>query len=524
MAPTSLPPLDKVDPATAWQPWEPTNTDPWNLKWAGHLYRRAAFGGSPDELKTAVKKGHTAAIDLLLNGEPRAKNFLTLIEEVGRAVARTKQPNPQFEMFQPRGPIELREWWLRCMLMYGHPLREKMTLFWHNHFATSIAKVHSWKLMVEQNLLMRRYALGKFGPFLLDMSKDVAMLQWLDSNSNVKGHANENYGREIQELFTLGVGNYTEKDIQEAARAFTGWHEDGEKFEFDATLHDDDEKVFHGVKGQLNGDDVVAILLKQPTCARFLATKFYNFFVSEAQLPPPQLIEPLAEQLRKTDYDIGALVKTILSSKHFYSDYAFRRRVKCPVEFVLGAALATADNPAVANFPLVKPIDDMGQPLFSPPNVKGWRGGQAWLSTATVLARQNFGQRLAMGTLWDGNRPEYNPNIPEAIEPEIADEFPQPGDPNVKPGVQPKKPAKPEEAPPPPGKDPARHIADIRSASADKIVDRLIDVYLPGGISKVAHAKLTAFIAEGKPTDKALDRRVREVVHAIISMPEYQLS
>jgi uncharacterized protein (DUF1800 family) len=515
MAFHTLPPLDQLDPIQAWQPWEPTQADPWNLKWAAHLYRRAAFGGSPIELKTAVEKGHAATIDLFVQGEARAKNLENFLDTEGLKVAKRYQPG----QFGSREPFELRAWWLYCMLNSGHPLREKMTLFWHNHFATSIAKVRSPVTMFNQNKLLRQYALGKFGPFLLDMSKDAAMLIWLDSNSNVKGHANENYGREIQELFSLGVGHYTEKDIQEAARAFTGWHTDGEGFEFNAGLHDDGDKTFHGVKGSLNGDDVVKIILEQPACAQFLVRKLYRYFISEANDPPTQFVEPLAEQLRKSDYDLGALVRTMISSKHFYSDYAFRRRIKCPVEYVLGAVKSTAEG-MISPQPLVRPIDSMGQALFAPPNVKGWPGAQSWLSTATVLARQNFGQALAMGVLWKNGLPQqFDFPQPETVEEDVPEGFPQPG----KPG-QPKKPGKPEESAPVNGLDPARHIADLKDAAPEKIVDRLLEVYLPGGIGKSAQVKLIAFLGDGKPTGPALDRRVREAVHAIFSMPEYQLA
>jgi uncharacterized protein (DUF1800 family) len=403
------------------------------------------------------------------------------------------------------------------MLNSGHPLREKMTLFWHNHFATSIAKVHSRVTMLRQNQLLRQHALAKFGPFLMEISKDPAMLIWLDSNSNVKGHANENYGREIQELFSLGVGNYTEKDIQEAARAFTGWHTNGEEFEFNNGLHDDGEKVFHGVKGNLDGGDIVKIILKQDTCARFLVGKLYRYLISENDTPPAKLLDPLAAQLRKSDYDIGALVRTMISSNHFYSEYAFRRRIKSPCEFVIGAAKSTVENTPPQQY-LVRPMDAMGQALFSPPNVKGWPGAQSWLSTATVLARQNFGQKVAMGTLWNEKYQDPNPFQPQ-VDIEPPDDFPRPGD--SKPG---KAPAKPEEPAPGRSNDPARHIEDLMGESAEKIVDRLIDVYLPGGITKNAHAKLSAFIADGKPNDKALQRRVRETVHAIFSMPDYQLA
>ena len=206
------------------------------------------------------------------------------------------------------------------MLHGGHPLREKLTLFWHNHFATSLAKVQDPALMFRQNCLLREHALGRFGPLLQAISRDAAMLVWLDSNSNVKGKPNENYARELMELFSLGVGHYTEKDIREAARAFTGWRTDGEGFAFDARLHDGGPKTVLGQTGAWDGGDVVRIVLEQPAAARFLVRKLYHFFVSEKAVPPDALLEPLCESFRKSDYDIAALVRTILASRHFYSD------------------------------------------------------------------------------------------------------------------------------------------------------------------------------------------------------------
>ena len=212
------------------------------------------------------------------------------------------------------------------------------------------------------------------------------MLHWLDSNSNIKGKPNENYAREIMELFSLGVGHYTEKDIREAARAFTGWHtdSDGFGFEFNARLHDDGVKTFLGQTGNWNGDDVVRIILKQPAAATFLVRKLYHFYVSETQEPPDSFLEPLAESFRKSDYDIAALVRRILSSRHFFSEYAFRQRIKSPVEFVLGAVRAVyrdydakdKRHQPLTQQDLVQHIDAMGQLLFAPPNVKGWRGAQ----------------------------------------------------------------------------------------------------------------------------------------------------
>ena len=387
MAPTT-PPLDRIDPVEAWQPWGPSPKDPWDRKWAGHLYRRAAFGASPAETTEAVSKGLPATLDLLLKGKPDADALENMLATVGRRTA------------DRANDFELRAWWVYAMLNGGCPAREKMTLFWHNHFATSIAKVQRTTLMFNQNRLIRKYALGQFGPFLHAMSKDAAMIVWLDNNSNLKSHPNENYAREVMELFTLGVGHYSEQDVREAARAFTGWHTNGADFDFNARFHDDGQKTVLGQTGAFNGDEVLDILLKRPDCAEFLVRKLYRYLVSELHEPPAALLEPLVEGFRQTDYDIGALVRRIVSSRHFFSDHAFRQRIKSPVEYVLGAVRTVrAGEPPPQ--PLVRRLEVMGQQLFSPPNVKGWPGGQAWLNTSTVLARVNFAQALVMGGLWN---------------------------------------------------------------------------------------------------------------------------
>src|SRR5262249_37627222 len=230
-----LPTLDKIDPAAAWQPWQPTPADPWSRKWAAHLYRRAGFGPSRNDLIEAERLGTTGTIELLLSGRPQNEEVVKTLNDIGRVAAARDD-----------GGEQIRGWWLYAMFQGGHPLREKMTLFWHNHFATSMVKVQSPEMMFRQNGLLRSHALGKFGPFLQDISRDGAMLVWLDSNSNVKGKPNENYAREVMELFSLGVGNYTEKDIREAARAFTGWQAHGGKYRFEARLHDDGQKTVLG--------------------------------------------------------------------------------------------------------------------------------------------------------------------------------------------------------------------------------------------------------------------------------------
>ena len=395
----TLPTLDQIDPAEAWQPWQPTAADPWGRKWAAHLYRRAAFGPSREDLLEAERLGFRGhARPAAPRDGPMPTEVVETLVDVGRIAAERDD-----------GGEQLRGWWLYCMLQGGHPLREKLTLFWHNHFATSLAKVQNPTLMFRQNCLLRAARPRAGSARSCRRSAGTpAMLVWLDSNSNVKGKPNENYARELMELFSLGVGHYTEKDIREAARAFTGWRTDGEGFAFDARLHDGGPKTVLGQTGAWDGGDVVRIVLEQPAAARFLVRKLYHFLVSEKAVPPDSLLEPLCESFRKSDYDIAALVRTILASRHFYSDHAFRQRVKGPVEYVLGAVQAVyrrygeeeADYRPLPQRVLVGRLGAMGQILFAPPNVKGWPGGPSWLNTSTMLERDNFAGALAMGTLW----------------------------------------------------------------------------------------------------------------------------
>ena len=286
------------------------------------------------------------------------------------------------------------------------------------------------------------------------------MLLWLDSNSNVKGKPNENYAREVMELFSLGVGNYTEKDIREAARAFTGWHTDGNAFRFDPKQHDTDPKTVLGKTGDWDGGDVVKIILEQPAAAKFLVGKLYTRSSSaKPRRRTETLLEPLCVALRKSEYDVAALVKTILSSKLFFSDHAFRKRIKSPVEYALGGSLAIyrrfeekdSHSRPLPHQALVKWIGSMGQILFAPPNVKGWPGGRTWLNTATLLDRDNFAAVLASGELW----------VPPAETTGFA----------INPDV-----------PPPRAFDSARVVEEEKASKPEDAVRVLLDVYVPGGV------------------------------------------
>lgn len=465
--------LDRVDPAAAWQP---APAEPWDLKWAAHLYRRAAFGTPPREmfgtdtswqaLEQAVAQGRDASIEQLLEGAPGQADFDDLMDSVGANFAKG------------RGSLDkLQGWWLYRMLHSRHPLRERLTLFWHDHFATSAAKVRQLSLMFHQNRTLRAHALGSFRTLLLEIGRDPAMLVWLDSSSNVKGHPNENYAREVMELFSLGVGNYSEQDIQEAARALTGFSMAGGQFAFQAAQHDSGQKTLFGLTGNWGGDDVVRILLEQPAAARFLVRKLYQEFISESEPPPDRLIEPLADQFRESDYDIQACLATILRSQLFNSEYAYRQRIKSPVEYVVG--LLKSFDARVPMEDLADAMDGLGQSLFAPPNVKGWDGGKDWLNSGTLLARHNLAWRLVGG--------EDN-TFMGLFDPSVLFDL-------------------------------------FGKKSLTQQVDLLLDMLVQGDVSPPARQKLLDAAANADDKDEdGQNARIRELAHTILLMPEYQLA
>jgi uncharacterized protein (DUF1800 family) len=403
---------DAIDPRWAWEPYRPTDKEPWDLRKAGHLYRRAAFGATWAELQAAVEAGPEAAVERLLAGGPDAAQFERDTDERAPSIARANS-----------GP-QARAWWLYRMLYTPHPLREKLTLFWHNHFATSNTKVNNAGFMLRQYRLMYRHALGSFGTLLQEMSREPAMMLWLDIKDSKKGNPNENYARELMELFSLGIGHYTEKDVREAARAFTGWDVQGNQAVFNPSQHDDGEKTVLGRTGKWKGEDIVRICLEQKSAPYFIAGKLYRFLVSETVPATPELLAPLAEQFKKSGYDFGGLVRTVLSSNLFFAPAVYRTRVKSPVDFTLGIVRAMEGR--IGTTQLANALDSLGQNLFNPPSVKGWDGGPAWLNGQTLLVRQNlalaltstedvrFGSRTDPAEL--ARKPEYNKKEEELVD------------------------------------------------------------------------------------------------------------
>lgn len=372
LAPKSL---AEIDPAWAWNPYDAVET-PWTRELAAHLFRRAGFGASWSQLEQATADGCPLTVERLLAGEAGSQEFY---DGANRSVA---------ALLASDNVANLAAWWLHAMLHSPHPLQEKMTLFWHGHFATSAAKVTDARMMFAQHALLRKHALGHFAPLLDETSKDPAMLVWLDSTTNHKMHPNENFAREVMELFCLGRGHYSEHDIKEAARAFTGWELRQETFRFNRYQHDEGEKHVLGHAGAWTGDDILKILLEEPATAQFLVRKLFRYLVSETEEPTDALLEPLAAGFRQHDYDIRWLLKTILSSKLFYSPLAVRQRIKSPVEFAIGL-LRAIESPVNA-YALADDLRELGQAVFYPPNVKGWDGGAAWINSATLVGRANL--------------------------------------------------------------------------------------------------------------------------------------
>jgi uncharacterized protein (DUF1800 family) len=374
-----------TDPARAWARFEPTPRDPWDAPRVAHLHRRAGFAPSWAVLERDVQEGPDRAILRLLDGETTTSDGRSAAESDALFDGMAAQLAPSASLARLQGI------WLYRMIFTAHPLRERMTLFWHNHFATSNTKVNDPGLMQRQNDVLRAHALGRFPALLAAMGRDPAMLVWLDSTANRKAHPNENYARELMELFTLGRDHYSERDVQEAARAFTGWFVQGGRFREIVAQHDAGAKTVLGHTGTFDGDDIPAILLEQPACAEFLCNKLIRAFITETDPIPPGLVGPLAQEFRASGYDIRVPVAMILRSAWFHDRQVRRCRVKSPVEHAVGTIRALEIlRPTVQADALAEACTRMGQALYAPPSVAGWDGGAAWANSTTMLNRTNL--------------------------------------------------------------------------------------------------------------------------------------
>ncbi|MGH2365604.1 MAG: DUF1800 domain-containing protein [Chloroflexota bacterium] len=355
--------------------------DPDTTRKVGHLLRRAGFGAAPSQIAAYAAKGLPATIDALVNYGQTPNPLDATLNHV------------QGDLIDLHNLLDVQTWWIYRMIHTTRPLEEKMTLFWHGHFATANYKVNNPAFMQQQNVTQRSLALGSFGDMMTAMAKDPAMLIWLDGASNRKGAPNENFAREMMELFSVGIGHYTEDDVHAGAKAFTGWNLNRQQgtFQFNARQHDTSAKTFRGTTGNLNGDDIIKNVVADPATAQQLALKLFTFFAYDH--PDPAVIQPFADVYLKSNLAIKPVVQAILSSDVFYSEQAMQGHLKSPTEYVLG--LVHGLNGQVGERNLAIALRNMGQELFNPPNVGGWPGGPEWIDAGTMAARFNFGALLS---------------------------------------------------------------------------------------------------------------------------------
>lgn len=434
-----------------------------------HLLRRAGFGASLKEMEEAKRAGYAATLEKLLG-------FEGIPDPVEGDLA-----DVQEGLLDMKSIEDVRTAWVYRMARTVRPLQERMTLFWHNHFATGAGKVEQAQLMHRQITLFRRFACGNFRSLLLEVSKDPAMLIWLDGRFNKKGLPNENYAREVMELFTLGIGNYTEKDVKEVARAFTGWNLRDGGFYFDAGQHDGGEKTILGKAGNFDGTDVVDILASHPATAKRLSQKLFREFVGPE--PDDKTVEALSAEYFRSGYDVRSMLRVLFTSSAFLSDGAQWARIKSPAELAIGAVRAM---PALVPVKYVPgSLRRMGQDLLSPPTVKGWDGDKAWLSTTTVMNRFNFARDLGPG---------YNNQPSQALPP-------------------------------------AQLVAEYAIDTPEKLVEHMLQRFGPLEVSDEAKAKLAEYVKAqegGKgpvfPAPQTFDTKVRGLAHLVMSLPEFQLA
>jgi len=441
-----------------WDRYRPDARRPWDLRLAGHLFRRAGFGAAWPQLRQAVADGPQATIDKLLRPEGDVASFQGQFDSYEAAASRSDSADL------------LRAWWLRRMLLTPHPLLERMTLFWHGHFAVSHARVQNAPLLHQHLKLLRSHALGRFDQLLTAIARDPAVLVALGGAANRRAMPAHRFAETLLGPFTLGQNQCSAGDVREAARAFTGQFVEHGQFRFIEREHDPTPKTFLGQRGNWNGDDVIRILLRQPLVATRIVRALYRWLISETDTPDDALLTPLVESFA-ADYDTGRLIETMLRSNQFFSAAAYRRRVKGPVEFALG--IVRGLQALVPTTALADHLVALGQNLCHPPTDRGWPGGPAWITRATLTARFNLARALLAG-----EKPYGNAVDPLAIA--------------------------------------RKHDrGDARDAGAF-----LLDLFLQGDLPPA----VAALVEHSLSGEGDLDRRIRRLACAIVTLPEFQLS
>jgi uncharacterized protein (DUF1800 family) len=449
----------KIEPARAWAAYVPSSERPWNLRLAGHLYRRAAFGATWEQLKQAVAEGPGPTIDRLLRPTADVEAFSRNHDAYEIASI-----DPDAD-----AGATLRDWWLRRMMSSPHPLQEKMTLFWRGHFGIGASGGGSGRLMQRHIKFLRANALGSFRTMLAGVCRDPAVLLALDCKLSHKGRPEEDFARAIVEVFCLGKGACAPADIREAARALTGYGVLRNQFHFVELECDRGVKRILGQEGPFVGEDLVRILLEHPATSKRLVRKLFRALVSEEYEPSDDLLAPLAQSLAK-DYDVARVVETMLRSNLFFSPLAYRRRIKSPVEYALGIVKGFGE--LVPSGQLGYYLTTLGQDIINPPTIEGWQGGRLWINRATLLGRGNLAHLLVTGA-------DYREKLqPDALA--------------------------------------RKHAGD----SPDAAARFLIDLFLQGDVSAELAGKLVRIAsAPGRSPEQAM----RQLTYAVLTLPESQL-
>ncbi len=372
--------LENLDISWAWAPKEFGGADgPTESQWR-HALRRIGFGVSQSELAGLRSKGYARFV-------AQATEFPAPESDADRQAERLAST-----ILASSDASRLASAWLYRLQHSPRQLVEKMTIFWHGHFATSAEKVNDAQMMWTQNRLLRENALGDFRVLAQSIAKDPAMLVYLDSETNRKAHPNENFARELMELFCLGEGHYTEKDVQELSRTFTGWSIRSKAFRKNKYQQDRGAKTILGVSGAFDGEEAVDIVVDHPRCAAFLAGKLFKEFVCDEPVAPGALLKPLAQKIVDSGMRVGPALAMLFESNLFFSEHSVGRKIRSPIE--LAFSLVRGLDVSTGVIELTKDLKRCGQALFFPPNVKGWDGGRTWINSSTLLARANLMQRM----------------------------------------------------------------------------------------------------------------------------------
>ena len=489
---------------------KPLNAAKWNFENAAHLLNRAGFGGPPAEIEKLVALGHSQAVSSLVDYEkisdpaidpvwarPDPERQQRLIAMRKATEEERKKLQKEEQQLQRERMMELRGWWLQRMTKGPRPLQEKLVLFWHGHFATSVEKVRDAYFMWRQNELFRRLGTGNWLQLLIEAGKDPAMLVWLDQAQSRKDHPNENFAREVMELFALGEGHYTEKDITEAARALTGWSLDraAEKFVYRVKAHDDGTKTFLGRAGNLAAEDVLEQIVAQPQAALYITAKLWNFFAGE--YPVPGINFALADLFRKSGNNFKPVLRAMFLSEEFYEASLIRNQVKSPVQWLVSSVrvLECELPPPLLSANLLRVL---GQDLFAPPNVKGWDGGLAWITTNNLLARYNEAATLVQGdsTIAASMAVGKKPNQVKRMQNQIK---------NYRPG----------------GLKVDKILTEPERKEKSALVAALEKRLLQGKLKPKQEQSLREFLDSRKDLDET---DIRDAIRLVMSTPEYQLT